>query len=145
MDNQILVELDSPRAIRWTFGAEARLGSLPRPPQLQDLSHSNPRKRYFTLCAVVWASLDPKDNPFETPEDLAEVLDTDAKVRAASEAFMRTWRDSRPKKQAEGKKASAKPEHSPASSLASNGGSSNNSQVPTSPTSSSNGSSGNPA
>lgn len=116
MDAKFTVELDVPRSIEWTFGAESRLGSLPRPPLLTDLT--NPRKSYFALCAVIWAALPSKDNPFESPDEIAEVLDTTEKVKSAFAVFMDAWRASRPKKVSEEKKASAKPEPSPASSLA---------------------------
>jgi len=67
----ITVTLDRPRAIRWTHRADARLGSLERPPQLVDLAHKNARRGFYALCAFVWAALEGRDHGFSEPEELA--------------------------------------------------------------------------
>jgi hypothetical protein len=90
MDEVFKVTLDVPRVIRWSFGAEARLGSLPRPPQLSDFG--NNRKAFFALCGFIWAALDPESNPYERPDQLAEFLSEPEKVREASSAFFKAWK-----------------------------------------------------
>lgn len=72
------VNLDRPRAIKWTHRADARLGSLERPPLLRDLAHKNPRKAFYALLAFVWASLEDSSD-FPDPESLAQHLGPDDK------------------------------------------------------------------
>lgn len=73
-DNPVVVQLDKPRVIRWSYGAQARLGSLPRPPEFTDLTR--PRKSFYALAAFLWAAMTDRA-AFEGPEDVAEVLTPD--------------------------------------------------------------------
>ena len=74
VDTPVIVQLSHPYALRWSYGAQARLGSLPRPPVFADLSR--PRKSFYALSAYLWASMVDR-NVFEGPEDVAEELTQD--------------------------------------------------------------------
>lgn len=113
MSDVFMVKLDEPRPIRWTFGAQARLGSLARPPELSDLAR--PRKSYSALCAFVWASLVQKNHPFESPEDVAEFITTVDQKDAATSAFLDAFKAGN---SSAAKKASAEPAPSHASNSA---------------------------
>lgn len=88
----ITVTLDRPRAIKWTRGADARLGSLDRPPSLSDLSHRNGRKAFYALAACLWAALVERDAKLPDPEAVADHLATDEAQAAAFEALLGAFR-----------------------------------------------------
>lgn len=85
----IKVTLDRPREIRWTHRADARLGSLDRPPELRDIVSRNSRKAFFALCAFVWSALVDRETPFAEPTDLADHLGSVDAQNAAWEALRR--------------------------------------------------------
>ena len=114
MSEQIfIVSLDEPRPIKWTFGAQARLGSLPRPPELSDLA--KPRKSYSALCSFLWASLTQRNHPFDSPEDLAERITTIEQRDKAMRVFLDAFKSAN---ENASKKAGAEPAPSPASNSA---------------------------
>ncbi len=81
----ITVTLDRPRTIRWTNRAEARLGSLDRPPEFRDLAHKSGHKAFYALCAFVWAALVERD--LSDWEQVAESLGTPEAKDAAFKAL----------------------------------------------------------
>jgi len=78
----ILINLDRPRAIRWTHRADARLGSLERPVVLRDVVSKNPSRAFYALLCYVWAALVDR-HEFAQPEDIAELLGTAEKQTEA--------------------------------------------------------------
>ena len=72
--DQITIRLDRARPVRWTQRAIARNASLARPVSFSALS--NPRRRLYVLCAILWAALVERDHEMAEPEDLAEWLQT---------------------------------------------------------------------
>jgi hypothetical protein len=92
----ILVTLDRPREVRWTNRAQARNSSLERPAAFTDLA--KPRRRFYALCAILWAALAERNHPFAEPEDLAEYLSTEAQQLAALDVIKRLIEDASPKK-----------------------------------------------
>lgn len=93
-DTTTTIQLDRPRAIRWTNRAAARNSSLPRPVLFSQMH--NPRRRFYVLLALVWCALVDKDHPFEAPEDLAEYLHTDNQQVEALKAVNRMITDAFP-------------------------------------------------
>lgn len=82
----ILVTLDKPREIKWTHRADARLGSLDRPPILRDLAHKNPRRGYYAMLAFLWAALVERHD-FAEPDVLADYLGTTEQQTKAFESL----------------------------------------------------------
>lgn len=80
------VTLDKPYEVKWTRRAQARLESLERPPSFTDLGRKS-KKPFYALCAFVWASLVERAHRFDTPEDVADYLDTPDKVASATRAI----------------------------------------------------------
>lgn len=80
--------LDRPRALKWSHRADARLGSLAKPPDFGDLVHTNRRRAFYALAAHVWAALVDRDTPFADYEDIAERLTTPEQQGAAFEALL---------------------------------------------------------
>lgn len=80
--------LDRPRALKWSHRADARLGSLAKPPDFGDLVHTNRRRAFYALAAHVWAALVDRDTPFADYEDVAERLITPEQQGAAFEALL---------------------------------------------------------
>ncbi len=92
-DAPVMVQLDRLRPLRWSYGAQARLGSLPRPPEFADLTR--PRKSFYALAAFLWAALVER-GAFEGPEDLAECL-TPATMPGALKALADAITQANPK------------------------------------------------
>ena len=82
----ILLTLDQPREIRWSLRAEARLSSVGLD-FATAVSRLNRRQGLYALCALVWAALVDRDQPFATPEDLAEHLPGPTEQTAALAAL----------------------------------------------------------
>lgn len=88
MSEPIIVQLDKPRAIRWTNRADARLGMLDRPPELRDIFSKNPRKGLYVLSACIWAALVDRD--ITDWEVIADHLQTAEAQTAALDALCRS-------------------------------------------------------
>lgn len=86
----ITVQLDKPRAIRWTNRAEARLGSLERPPSFRDIASKNSRRAFYALLSHLWAALEDRD-AFAEPEALADHLVTAEAQAEAVSALIRAF------------------------------------------------------
>lgn len=71
-----------PRKIAWTFASMARLGSLPNPPELSDLTDE--RKSPHALACFAWAMLAPEHHAeFPTPDAVARGIPMDGGAIAA--------------------------------------------------------------
>lgn len=71
--------------LKWTDRAEARLSSLDRPPTFADLRR--PKRCYYAMCAIIWASIVERGHPYLEPEDLAESLKTQEQIAMATNAI----------------------------------------------------------
>lgn len=80
----IAIKLDRPREILWGDVARYRLGTLTRPPELQDLK--NPRKCYSAMLGILWAALQDSED-MTGPEALVPFFQTDAAVKAGVTAI----------------------------------------------------------
>ncbi len=92
----ITIKLDRVRAIRWTERAKARNASLARPVAFTALSRG--KNRLYAVCALLWAALVDRDHEFESPEDLAEYLQTDDQQLAAFKAISAMLEEAFPEK-----------------------------------------------
>lgn len=108
-----IVNLDRPRSLRWSHRADARLGSLERPPLLSDLAHKNARKGFYALCAFVWAALETRDGVAD-PEEVAAYIGEPVAQAAAWNALRAALEDA-------GVIAAEKKSDSPATSGSVNG------------------------
>ncbi len=115
MDNlaPITIQLDRPRAIRWTRRARARNASLARPVSFGGLTKG--KNRLYVVCALLWAALVDRDHDFEAPEDLAEYLETDEQQIAAFKALKDMADEAFPEKKSPGSSSSSMSGPSPAS------------------------------
>lgn len=101
----ILDRPDRPYELKWNDRAEARLGSLDRPPVIADLAHRNGRKAFYALCAFLWASITERGHRFAEPEDLAQYLSTADAQLAAFDAINAMFAEAYPMDEAEKKSA----------------------------------------
>lgn len=89
MDDPVTIALDRPRPIRWTERAAVRLSrvDLDFPTAVAQL---NQRTGLYALCALIWAALTERDQPYATPEDLAPYLATPAQQATALASLRET-------------------------------------------------------
>lgn len=83
---------DGGTRLKWTLGAQYRLGKLAEPPSFEDLR--KPGLRFFAaLCDFVWAS--QVDGPFKAPADVAEALNN-KNIPEVAAAMTAAFLESRP-------------------------------------------------
>lgn len=107
------VVLDKPWRIRFSNRALYRIQTLDKPFDLPDIY--KPKRTLAALSQWIWACLD-EENPFETPDQVAEVIDLN-RVQEIVAALIQCVQLGQPKKNAKNADSST-PSPSPASSSA---------------------------
>lgn len=83
----VIIQLDRAREVRWTKTARARMSRVDYSFELAIQDMANRRRFLYAVCVFIWSALVDLENPWDKPEQLAEVLMSEDKLSEALKAI----------------------------------------------------------